>query len=88
MNTNTLNEDTSFTLAQFLLPVILLKEELFPDDIVRFSFKIVNNRISEQRFDYQRWEKLEKLLPEVAWYNSWDKCKRLRKAIKQKGYKI
>jgi len=63
MNTDTLNEDTSFTLAQFLLPVILLKEELFPDDIVRFSFKIVNNRISEQRFDYQRWEKLEKLLP-------------------------
>jgi hypothetical protein len=88
MNTDTLNEDTSFTLAQFLLPVILLKEELFPDDIVRFSFKIVNNRISEQRFDYKRWEKLEKLLPEVAWYNSWDKCKRLRKAIKQKGYKI
>ena len=34
------------------------------------------------------WYGIEDLLPNVAFYNQWDKCKRIRKAIKQKGYKI
>lgn len=88
INIDDLSDNYTFILAQFFIPIILLKKELFPKDIVRFSFNIINNRIAEQKFDYQKWEKLERLLPEVAWYNSWDKCKRLRKAIKQKGYKI
>jgi hypothetical protein len=38
--------------------------------------------------DYRTWQELSKLLPEVAWYNMWDKCKRLRKSAKQKQYDI
>ncbi|MBY6838315.1 hypothetical protein FDG50_07720 [Clostridium botulinum] len=83
-----LSDDYKLILAQFFLPIILLKKEVFSYDIVNFSFGIIYNKIAEQKFDYQSWEKLETLLPEVAWYNSWDKCKRLHKAMKQKGYRI
>ena len=38
--------------------------------------------------DYCRWEKLSELLPDVVWYNSWDKCKRLRKAARRKQYDV
>jgi hypothetical protein len=35
-----------------------------------------------------KWKKLQSLLPEISWLNQWDKCKRVRKAIKKKGYNI
>lgn len=88
LNVKHLNDEFKLILAQFFMPIILLKKELFPSDFVQFSFNVIHNRVAEQKFDYERWEKIEKLLPEVVWYNSWDKCKRLRKAIDEKGYKI
>lgn len=87
LNINQLSAASKFILAQFFMPIILLKKGLFPNDFVRFSFGIIYNKIAEQKFDYQNWERLEKLLPELEWYSSWDKCKRLRKAMNQKGYK-
>lgn len=44
--------------------------------------------LATQSFPENEWEKLEKLLPELAWYNNWDRCKRLKKGLKRKGYQI
>ena len=42
--------------------------------------------LAKQSFPETEWEKLEVWLPEVAWYNKWDRCKRLRKGLKKRGY--
>ena len=42
--------------------------------------------LETQTFPEDDWDKLEKILPEVAYYNNWDRCKRLRKGFKKKGY--
>lgn len=88
LDINQLSDVSKVVLAHFFMPIILLKEELFPNDFVRFSFDIIYNELAEQKFDYKNWERLEKLLPEMSWYKNWDKCKRLKKAMNQKGYKI
>jgi len=74
--------------ATFLLPIILRTNQEFPDEIVKVSFKTVHTILQNDAMDYSSWENLSSLLPEVAWYNSWDKCKRLREAAKQKNYNI
>ncbi|WP_050642156.1 MULTISPECIES: hypothetical protein [Clostridia] len=76
------------TLASFFIPICITGEYLLPVDIAEYSFSIVNSLLATQSFPEEKWEKLEKLLPQVAYYNNWDKCKRLRKGFKKKGYQI
>lgn len=83
-----INEYSRLILSELFLPIILLKNDKLPENLVGFSFLTIHEQLEKQQFGYEKWEKLEKLLPEVAWYNSWDKCKRLRKALKKKGYSI
>ncbi len=73
-------------LAKFLVPVCIIGNYMLPISIAEFSFWIVNNLLASQSFPENEWEKLEKILPEVAFYNNWDRCKRLRKGFKRKGY--
>ena len=53
-----------------------------------FLFSTVHTLLANDEMEYNKWEQLSNLLPEVAWYNSWDKCKRLRKAAKQRSLSI
>ncbi|WP_319403931.1 hypothetical protein [uncultured Anaeromusa sp.] len=73
-------------LPQFLLPIMLKSNEKYPSDIAYFVFNEMHSKLENNQMDYEDWEKLSDLLPAVAWYNSWDKCKRLRKAAKKRGY--
>lgn len=74
--------------AQFVLPIILRSDNCFADELVRFAFTTVHKILANDNMDYCRWEKLRELLPDVVWYNSWDKCKRLRKAARRKQYDV
>lgn len=74
--------------AQFVLPIILRSENSFSSDFLQFSFSTVHTLLANDEMEYNKWEQLSNLLPEVAWYNSWDKCKRLRKAAKQRSLSI
>ncbi|WP_302642779.1 hypothetical protein [Dysosmobacter sp.] len=74
--------------AQFVLPIILRSDNCFADELVRFAFTTVHKILANDNMDYCRWEKLSELLPDVVWYNSWDKCKRLRKAARRKQYDV
>lgn len=82
------NHKENKILACFLLPICIIEDYLLPTDIVKFSFSIANNLLATQSFPDNEWEKLDKILPEVAYYNNWDRCKRLRKGFKKKGYHI
>lgn len=84
--TCTLEEDEM--LARFLIPICIIEDYIVPVNIAEFVFSIVNQLLATQTFPENEWEKLEKILPEVAYYNSWDRCKRLRKGFKKKGYPI
>ena len=73
-------------LARFLLPLCIIEDYLVDVEIAKYAFKIVDHMLATQTFPENEWEKLEKILPEVAYYNNWDRCKRLRKGFKKKGY--
>lgn len=73
-------------LARFLLPICILENEMVDIEIAKFSFDIVNGLLATQTFPENEWDKLEKILPEVASYYSWDRCRRLRKGFREKGY--
>ncbi|SFM24046.1 GAP1-N1 domain-containing protein [Pelosinus propionicus] len=73
-------------IVHFFLPIILLTDDKFSVDIVNFIFKYAYNKLYKQEFDNVQWAKLEPFLPQLTWYNNWDKCKRLKKALKAKGY--
>ena len=88
LNQKDITENSQLTLAQFFLPLILTSNEIVADDFVKFSFTPIYNKLAKNQFSYERWIMLESILPSVPWYNSWDKCKRLRKAMKEKGYSV
>lgn len=73
-------------LAKFLLPFCLDENYTLSTQLAKFCFYEVNHLLATQTFPEYEWDKLEKILPEVAIYNSWDRCKRLRKGFKKKGY--
>ena len=74
--------------AQFVLPLILCSNVAISSELLNFSFCTVHTLLAQNSMDYSRWECLSSLLPEIPWYQSWDKCKRLRKAAKQKGIHV
>lgn len=86
LNHKVLDYNSKLILAQFFLPLILMSNEVVPDDFVKFSFDPIYEELAKSRFDYEQWIKLEPLLPLVPWYSAWDKCKRLRRALEQKRY--
>ena len=82
------NNEAATVYAQFVLPLILCSNVAFSQELLNFSFYTVHTLLSQNSMNYSRWECLSSLLPEIPWYQSWDKCKRLRKAAKQKGIHI
>ena len=88
LNTKDLNSKQRDSLADFYLPMILRSSNSFPDDIVAFAVNNVHERLENIAYPEDKWKRLQHLLPEASWLNQWDKCKRVRKAIKKKGYNI
>lgn len=75
-------------IALLYLPIILKVSLKFPNDIVSFCFNIVNNLLATDKIDWDEWRKVDSLLPQTPLIGNWDKCKRLKKAFKNKGYMV
>jgi hypothetical protein len=88
ININGLSSEDKMKVALFYFPIILQVNNIFPFHIVNFAFEIIQSSGAKQIFPNSEWDRIEKILPENSWVNQWDKCKRLRKAIKRKGYKL
>lgn len=80
------DENSKIKFAYFILPIMLRSNQIYPKDMVSFAFKKVHELLENDSLSHREWKKLSGLLPEIAWNNSWDKCKRLRKASKKIGY--
>ena len=74
--------------AQFVLPLILRSDVAVSPELLDFSFCTVHTLLAQSSMNYARWECLSSLLPEIPWYQAWDRCRRLREAAKQKGIHI
>lgn len=85
---NGLSEYQRNEIADFYLPFIISSKDIFPYEIVSFAVTNVHERLAKLDYPEEKWAKLQKSLPSVTVFNQWDRCKRLRKAIKKKGYDI
>lgn len=72
--------------AKFMLQVMLNTNVKISDTFAYFVFMRVHKILESSDFDDAFWNKINSFLPELKWYNSWDKCKRLRKYAKIIGY--
>ena len=85
---NSLSEYQRNEIADFYLPFIISSKDMFPYEIVSFAVTNVHERLAKLVYPEEKWAELQKFLPSVTVFNQWDRCKRLRKAIKKKGYDI
>lgn len=85
MKNDMLFEEYESKIARFYIVLILKNEYKFPDDILSFSFARVYSELANQKFPQDEWEKMEYLMPEFGYHN-WDRCKRLKKSLKKRGY--
>lgn len=85
---NSLSEYQKNEIADFYLPFIISSKDIFPYEIVSFAVTNVHGRLAKLAYPEEKWGELQKSLPSVTVFNQWDRCKRLRKAIKKKGYDI
>lgn len=73
-------------IALLYLPIILKVGFKFPDYIVKFCFNIVNDLLVADNISLDEWRKLDLLLPQAPLFQNWDKCRRLKRAFRKKGY--
>ena len=88
LNVEYMNRQQQNDLSDFYLPIILISNYIFPQKILDFVVGNVHERLANLTYPTDKWNTLQHLLPELFWLNQWDKCKRLRKALKKKGYRI
>ena len=70
-------------LAVQFLPVTLKTNYL--DDELKQIMSPVYEMLKNNTIDFEQWNKIQVLLPEVEAYQSWDRCLRVRIALKNKG---
>lgn len=49
--------------------------------LVSTSFLVVYNAARDSNLGYESWAQISDMLPEVPWYQTWDKCERLRRGF-------
>lgn len=67
--------------AKFLLPFGLNNSGDRAYELVIFSFPIIHRALAKSKLDYDSWKTLDRMLPKLPWYRSWDKCERLRRGV-------
>jgi hypothetical protein len=75
-------------IALLYLPIILKVRLKFPNDIVNFCFNIVNDLLADDKISWDEWRKVNLLLPQAPLIQNWDKCRRLKRAFRNKGYMV
>lgn len=79
-----IKEDKSYECAFFLLPIILKSENALAENLIEFVYKNIYSVLAKSSMDYNKWKKIDPLLPQVEIEQSWDKCLRLKMAFQNK----
>lgn len=84
---NNIAHQNAIALSRFLMPIALKNSGEDADYLAKFSFAYIHEALSKNELDWRTWKLLDPLLPELPWhwFRSWDKCERLRMAMKRKG---
>lgn len=84
---NDIDSQDAVALSCFLMPIALDNSGQDANYLAKFSFPYVHDALSKNQLDWRIWQLLEPLLPELPWhwFRSWDKCERLRMAMKKRG---
>ena len=88
LKTSDLFSENRLKIMWFYFALILEYNVKFPLGITGEVFVDIHNRLKNQQTPGDEWYNIEHLLPRIEFYNQWDRCKRVRKAMKEKGYKI
>jgi hypothetical protein len=49
--------------------------------LVEQTFQAVHTAIANESTGYEYWSTIKPFVPEIAWYQNWDKCERLRQGL-------
>jgi hypothetical protein len=84
---NDIDSPDAIALSYFLMPIALANSGQDANYIAKFSFPYIHDALLKNQLDWRIWKLLEPLLPELPWhwFRSWDKCERLRMAMKERG---
>jgi hypothetical protein len=85
---HSMDDKTRRALAEFLLPFSLEKHGPDSERLARFAFPIIHEALATNSLSYKAWRHLDPILPRLSWWNSWDKCERLRRSMKQAGFEL
>ena len=75
-------------LAVSFLKIIFGSVNRFSDVFVQDVVGEVYSKLEKNELSFDYWMQIEYLLPSVEARYSWDKCLRVRKALKQRGYNL
>jgi hypothetical protein len=69
------------------MPIALQNSGQDANYLAKFSFPSIHDALLRNQLDWRIWKLIEPLLPELPWhwFRSWDKCERLRMAMKKRG---
>jgi len=76
INDNLINDQIN--ISTFLLSVALSSREKEAEVIISKKFLVVYNSARDNKIPYEYWQRISYKLPELQWYQLWDRCERLR----------
>lgn len=88
LGNKTNNNDILDAFSQIAVISVLKDQLTYEYEFKYWVLSRVHTILEKNKMSYVVWENMSKLLPENMWYNSWDKCKRLRKAAKKLGVNL
>jgi hypothetical protein len=77
---------TRVVVAGFLLSFSLRQRGPTAERLAKYSFPVVHDALATDSLDYKIWRRLDPILPRLSWWNSWDKCERLRRGMREAGF--
>lgn len=79
--TDELTEVAQMDLAAFLIATAFTFGGSDSIDLFASSFDLIHELLWHDKLSYSAWKKIEPYLPNLAWYEGWDRCERLRRGL-------
>jgi len=65
----------------FLLEIALSETGKSAAELIEFSFDVVHESLLQDKLPYQEWRQLQRRLPQLGFWDSWDKAEKLRRGV-------
>lgn len=82
------NYNLKIKYAMQFIPVIFETNYRFEDALVKDIVGILYRELENNSLNFDDWNKLQYIFPQVEACYAWDKCLRIRRALEKKGYDL